>query len=116
MLRAICPKCESYNIRKFSKAKYFIKMGVCMASVGFAYLAFTIIDELDAPANLGALLYIVLGIICAPVSIYYLLCALLKKRTSYECRNCGNSFDEGFEIKDFSLDGRLLLNKIRKRN
>jgi len=115
MLSMICPACGSAETRKYSRAKYFIKMGLCALAVLFGYLCYTVIEELDAPANLGATFFIFGGVICAPLSINYFIRALLKKKSGYICRTCKKAFHDSFKTKKFSLNGGLLVSTIRKR-
>lgn len=92
-----CPECKCENIAVHSRRRYFLFAAVCVVFILLSYQVIRTPLLKPGEWSAGLMLFIIfsetvfcIGIILA---IYYIALAILKKHTTYFCRNCKHDFD-----------------------
>ena len=98
MIKQQCPNCKSFNVKVFSKQKYFRRAAILLAIAIVCFLLmFYLYDYLNKYDNgsfddragiLSILLYAVICFFSGGLGMYFLIRGLFIKNTYYKCRYC----------------------------
>lgn len=98
-----CPKCQGEHITVHSRQRYFLwaALSIAMMFVSYWVLSKPLLRPGEWDVLIVALIIFCQAAFCISLilAIYFFVSAILKKHTSYHCKECHHQFDHGFEVQ-----------------
>lgn len=96
-MRLICPKCKADNIKLRSRRIYLKRILFCLAAFALCgLLLFAIFNEDNNEGGTVLLAFLFatgMMLILLIVILIWLVRAIITKKATYKCSNCGNIFE-----------------------